>query len=109
MGRINTNVPALIALNQLQRSSGELQTTLERLSSGLRINRGADDPAGLIVSENLRSEIAGMRQAIANTQRASNTPCNWILGPGRAACAVVKWTILLAFEPQSFAAIWRKL
>ncbi len=72
MGRINTNVSALIALNQLQRSSGELQTTLERLSSGLRINRGADDPAGLIVSENLRSEIAGIRQAIANTQRASN-------------------------------------
>lgn len=72
MSRINTNVPALVALNQLGRSSGRLNGTLQRLSSGLRINRGADDPAGLIVSENLRSEIAGVRQAVANTQRASN-------------------------------------
>lgn len=72
MTRINTNVPALTALSQLRRSGNSLQTTLQRLSSGLRINRGADDPAGLIVSENLRSEIAGIRQAIANSQRASN-------------------------------------
>jgi len=72
MTRINTNVPALVALSQLQRSNNRLETTLERLSSGLRINRGADDPAGLIVSENLRSEVAGIRQAISNSQRASN-------------------------------------
>jgi len=72
MSRINTNVPALTALTQLNRSNAQLNGTLERLSSGLRINRGADDPAGLIVSENLRSEIAGVRQAISNSQRASN-------------------------------------
>jgi flagellin len=46
--------------------------TLERLSTGLRINRGADDPAGLIASESLRSEISGIKQAIDNGQRASN-------------------------------------
>jgi len=72
MATINTNVPALAAQARLRRSYSDLQTSLERLSSGVRINRGADDPAGLIVSENLRSEIAGVRQAIANSQRASN-------------------------------------
>jgi flagellin len=45
---------------------------LERLSSGLRINRGADDPAGLINSETLRAEIAGVNKAISNSQRAIN-------------------------------------
>jgi flagellin len=72
MGRINTNVSALISQHRLSQSQQSLSTTLERLSSGLRINRGADDPAGLIASENLRSEIAGVTQAIDNSQRASN-------------------------------------
>jgi len=72
MGRINTNVTALLAQHRLGRSQKDLTVTLERLSSGLRINRGADDPAGLIASENLRSEIAGVRQAIENSQRAIN-------------------------------------
>lgn len=72
MARINTNVPALVAQTNLRRSQRELQTSLERLASGLRINRGADDPAGLIVSENLRSEIAGVTMAMDNSQRAMN-------------------------------------
>ncbi len=72
MGRINTNVSALIAQHSLARSQRDLNSTLQRLSSGLKINRGADDPAGLIASENLRSEIAGVNQAIENSQRASN-------------------------------------
>lgn len=72
MTRINTNVSALVALHQLNRSSQGLSGTLERLSSGLRINRGADDPAGLIVSETLRAEIASIQQAVSNSQRASN-------------------------------------
>ncbi len=72
MTRINTNVGALIAQTRLQRSHNELQNTLQRLSTGLRINRGADDPAGLIASESLRAEIAGLGQAIANSERASN-------------------------------------
>src|SRR4029077_10880634 len=49
-----------------------LADTLQRLSSGLRINRGADDPAGLIASEGLRSEIAGINKAIDNSSRATN-------------------------------------
>ncbi len=71
MATINTNVPAMTAQHYLSRAHGDLQTSLERLASGLRINRGADDPAGLIVSENLRAEVAAVGQAIENTQRAS--------------------------------------
>ncbi|MCG8404324.1 MAG: flagellin [Phycisphaerales bacterium] len=72
MTRINTNTAALVATRQLSQSNQRLQLSLERLSTGLRINRGADDPAGLIISQNLRSEIESVRQAIANSQRASN-------------------------------------
>lgn len=72
MSRINTNVAALTAQRGLGRSQQALSDTLQRLSSGLRINRGADDPAGLIASEGLRSEISGISQAIDNSQRASN-------------------------------------
>jgi len=72
MARINTNVPALVAQRTLRRTQRDLQISLERLSSGLRINRGADDPAGLINSESLRAEIAGTEKAISNSQRAIN-------------------------------------
>lgn len=72
MTRINTNVAALQAGRNLGASQRSLQRSLERLSTGLRINRGADDPAGLIISENLRSEIGAVRQAVSNSQRASN-------------------------------------
>jgi flagellin len=72
MSRINTNVSSLIAQHNLGKTNRELSTSLERLSTGLRINRGADDPAGLIVSERLRSEIKGVGQAIDNSERAVN-------------------------------------
>lgn len=72
MGRINTNVSSLIAQSNLTRSNNDLSVRLQRLSTGLRINRGADDPAGLIVSERLRSEIKGIGQAIDNSERASS-------------------------------------
>ena len=72
MSRINTNVPALIAQNTLAKSNADLHTRLQRLSTGLQINRGADNPAGLIVSERLRGEIQGLTQAINNAERAVN-------------------------------------
>src|SRR3954447_11399946 len=72
MARINTNVSSLVAQRGLANSQKTLNQTLQRLSSGLRINRGADDPAGLIASEGLRSEISGINQAVDNSQRASN-------------------------------------
>ncbi|MGB7329698.1 MAG: flagellin [Rubripirellula sp.] len=71
MTRINTNVSSLVAQNRLQSSNQDLNSALTRLSTGLRINRGSDDPAGLIASEALRSEITSIGKAVANTRRAS--------------------------------------
>jgi flagellin len=71
MTRINTNVSSLIARNTLGRSNAALEQALTRLSTGLRINTGKDDPAGLIASENLRSDITSVRRAISNTERAN--------------------------------------
>lgn len=72
MSRINSNVSSLIARTNLNKSSKDLNVRLERLSTGLRINRGADDPAGLIVSNRLGSEISGLNQAVKNSERASS-------------------------------------
>lgn len=67
-----TNLSSVVAQRHLGISQRQLALSLERLSSGLRINRGADDPAGLIVSERLRAEIAAVNQAIDNSTRAIN-------------------------------------
>jgi len=72
MARINTNVASLTAQRGLAKSSQQLNATLQRLSTGLKINSGADDPAGLIASEGLRSEISGITQGIDNSTRATN-------------------------------------
>lgn len=66
--QINTNVAALNAYRNLTGTQGAQQTSLERLSSGLRINRAADDAAGLAISENLRAQVNGLNQATANAQ-----------------------------------------
>jgi flagellin len=71
MTRINTNVSSLSSQARLQRTNKDLQQSLTRLSTGLRINSGADDPAGLIASESLRSDITSLNKALSNTQRAS--------------------------------------
>jgi flagellin len=70
MSRINTNVQALIAQRVLGQNNQGLNQSLERLSTGLRINRGRDDPAGLIASENLRGEKSALNAAISNAERA---------------------------------------
>ncbi|HPZ96622.1 MAG TPA: flagellin [Phycisphaerae bacterium] len=72
MTRINNNVLAIQARHRLAANNFDLGIRLERLSTGLRINRGRDDPAGLIASETLRSEIRGISQAIDNSTRAMN-------------------------------------
>ncbi len=69
MTRINTNVSSLVAQKTLARSNEQLQTALTRLSTGLRINVGKDDPAGLIASEVLRSDIISVNRAIANSEQ----------------------------------------
>lgn len=71
MSRINTNVDSLIALNNLTRVNEKLGVSLTRLSTGVRINSGKDDPGGLISGEFLRSEISAIRSAISNNNRAN--------------------------------------
>ena len=66
---IANNVPSLTAQFALNRSNNALAKSLERLSSGLKINRGADGPAALVISEIQRAQIAGLRTAINNTER----------------------------------------
>lgn len=70
--RVNTNIGALNALRNLDRTATEYAKTVTRLSTGLRITSAADDPAGLIISENLRAQIASLEQAIQNNQDAIN-------------------------------------
>jgi len=63
---INTNIASLNAQRNLNASQGALQTSLERLSSGLRINSAKDDAAGLAISERFTSQIRGLNQAVRN-------------------------------------------
>jgi flagellin len=66
--RITTNVEAFNAYRNLNKTSAAVTKSMERLSSGYRINRGADDAAGLGISENMRSQIRGLAQAQKNIQ-----------------------------------------
>ncbi len=66
--RINNNVMAFNANRNLQNSNGRLGKSLEKLSSGFRINRAGDDAAGLVISQKLRAEVSGLKQATRNSQ-----------------------------------------
>ncbi len=68
--RINHNIPALNAYRNLSISSAANAKSMEKMSSGLRINRAADDAAGLAISETMRSQIRGLNQASRNSQDA---------------------------------------
>jgi flagellin len=66
--RINHNIPALNALRHLDDTNEDMSRTLERLSSGQKVNRGADGPAVLVISEQMRGQIASIDQAIRNSE-----------------------------------------
>ncbi len=66
--RVNNNVAALNAYRNLTVSEGQQSKSLEKLSSGFRINRAVDDAAGLSVSEGLRSQVGGLKVAVRNAQ-----------------------------------------
>ncbi len=66
--RVNNNIAALNAYRNLSVTDGQMNKSLEKLSSGFRINRAADDAAGLAISEGLRSQIGGLKVAVRNTQ-----------------------------------------
>jgi len=64
--RINTNISAIIANNQLSKVQDNLQASLERLSSGYKINNASDDPAGMAISQKMRTQLRGLDQATNN-------------------------------------------
>jgi flagellin len=70
--RVNHNIIALNTRRHLRINNRELSTRIERLSSGLRINRAADDAAGLSISEGMRAQLTGFKQAVANTEQGTN-------------------------------------
>src|SRR6185312_16217167 len=70
--RINTNVAALNAYNNLSANQSSLEDAFTQLSSGLRINKAADDASGLSISQGLTSQINGLTQAVSNAQDGIN-------------------------------------
>ena len=70
--RINHNVTALDAWRNLTQTTGYMSKSMEKLSSGYRINRAADDPAGLVISEQFRAQIAGLNRAVQNSEGSIN-------------------------------------
>lgn len=70
--RVNTNIAGMNALRNVSVTGMEFSKAITRLSTGLRINSAADDPAGIIISENFRAQIGGIDQAIRNNQDAVN-------------------------------------
>jgi flagellin len=70
--RINHNIAALDAQRNLANTGSAISKVMEKLSSGYRINRAADDPAGLVISEQFRAQIAGLNKAISNSEGSIN-------------------------------------
>ncbi|MBT5560169.1 MAG: flagellin, partial [Proteobacteria bacterium] len=68
MTMINTNVGALLARTYATKAAEKMQTSMERLSSGKRINGAADDAAGLAVANKMQSQLSGIKMAIRNSQ-----------------------------------------
>ena len=72
MTRINTNVASLRGLRSMQKSDKMLASAMTRLSTGVKINNGKDNPSGLIAGETLRSQITTIEQSVVNSNRANN-------------------------------------
>lgn len=69
---INNNITALNAWRQLKGTDRSLSGSMEKLSSGMRINRASDDPAGLVISEKMRAQLVGLNAAVKNSEKAVN-------------------------------------
>jgi len=70
--RVNTNTTSFHTYRSYSSSQAGLEQNIERLSSGLRINRAADDSAGQAISQRMKNQATGMRQAVRNSQQATN-------------------------------------
>ncbi|MBI5444227.1 MAG: flagellin, partial [Deltaproteobacteria bacterium] len=66
---INQNITSLNAWKNLNKTDRSMSSTMEKLSSGLRINKAADDPSGLVVSEQMRAQVAGLKAAVKNSEK----------------------------------------
>ena len=69
--RINTNIAALKSVRNLEDADRRLAESLQRLSTGFKINKGSDNPAGLVISEQMRGQIVGLNQALENSELAT--------------------------------------
>lgn len=96
--RVNTNTSSLTALRLLGQNDKNINSTLQRLSTGLRINRAADDPSGLVISEQLRSQVSSLRQATENASFAAN-----LLNTTEAALTEVNAMLIQIRESTIFA------
>jgi len=96
--RINSNIPSLTALRKLNVSSANLARSMERLSTGLRINSASDDPSGLVISEQLRAQIRSLQQASDNASNASN-----LLQTGEAALSELNTLLVSMREAAIYA------
>ena len=65
---VNNNIPALLTYNAVTKTNNSLQKSIQKLSTGLRINSAADDAAGLAISEKMRAQVRGLDRAVANSQ-----------------------------------------
>ncbi|MBF73093.1 hypothetical protein CMK20_02785, partial [Candidatus Poribacteria bacterium] len=70
--RVNTNTTSFHTYRSYSNSQAGLEQNIERLSSGLRINRAADDSAGQAISQRMKNQATGMKQAVRNSQQATN-------------------------------------
>lgn len=96
--RINTNVSSMTALRLLQQTDRGMNDTLQRLSTGLRINNASDDPSGLVISEQLRAQINSLQQASENASFATN-----LLNTTEAALTEVNSLLIQIRESAVFA------
>lgn len=69
---LNTNISALNNLNQIRKNSASAASAMEKISSGQKINRGADDPGGIAISQSMRARLGGLNMAASNTQDTIN-------------------------------------
>lgn len=95
---INQNHKSGNTIRNLNNAYGFLMKSAEKLSSGFRINRAADDPAGLVISENLRSRISSLNQEIENTTMAINkyTTADSIISEARSTLSSIRADIVSA-------------
>ncbi len=103
--RIQSNIPALIALRNLSLVDGRRQTAFEHLSTGLRVNRAGDDPTGLAISESIRSSIRSLEQATKNNQSADDllSTADAALGEITGLLAQIESSLVLAMSDSSTA------